>query len=304
MFRTAVRSLLLLSLAGTAATVHAAEECGFLPTSEVDAAFPEFAPWHTMVGGAVGHCTFLSDESAPPNSVSFMQQFKPSAADAGRIYDGMRQGLAGEYVMKDVAGLGERAFRYEPKDDEAEGPRMTSIVAQKGRLVVTISVVLQRAVTDTDVRAAAKLGQSALRGADDPAVARKASSCPWLDEAGLKKLFGGKPHEVQVYGENSCMAADQQSRALLVSAMKTADGFSLDAMRTPDCQYRDLPELGEGAKLSFACKSGNPRAGVGFVANGLAIELTWTAAGTEPGDAEKAALVELAKAARAAEIAR
>lgn len=303
MLRIAVRSLLVLSLAG-AATAHAAEECGFLPTSDVDAAFPEFAPWHTMVGGAVGHCTFLSDEGAAPNSVSFMQQFKSSAADAGRVYDGMRQGLSGEYAMTDVAGLGDRAFRYQPKDDATEGPRMTSIVAQKGKLVVTISLVLQRSVQEADVRAAAKLGRSALRGADDAATARKASSCPWLNEAGLTKLFGGKPHEVQVYGENSCMAADRQSRALLVSAMKVQDGFSLEAMRSPDCQYRDLPELGPDAKLSFACASGNPRAGVGFIANDLAIELTWTAAGAEPGEAEKAALVELAKAARAAETAR
>lgn len=304
MFRTAARALFLLSLAGTAAPADAAEACGFLPTADLDTAFPEFAPWRTMVGGAVGHCTFLSDERAPPNSVSFVQQFKPSAAEAGAVYDGMRQGLAGEYAMQDVPGLGERAFRYAPKDDATEGPRSTSIVAQKGKLVVTISLTLQRAVTDADVRTAAQLGRSALGNADSPALARQASSCPWLDETALKRLFGGKPHEVQVYGENSCMAADKQSRVLLVSAMKTADGYSLDAMRAPDCQYRDLPELGQGAKLSFACKSGNPRAGVGFVADGLAIELTWTAAGAEPGEAEKAALVELAKAARAAETAR
>lgn len=297
MFRIAARSLLLSALAGTVITAHAAEECGFLPTSEVDSTFAEFAPWHTMVGGAVGHCTFLSDERAPPNSVSFMQQFKSSVADAAGIYDGMRQGLKGQYAMTDVAGLGDRAFRYDPKNDDPEGPGMTSITAQKGKLVVTISLALQRPVKDADIRAAAKLGQMALRGADDAATARKASSCPWLNEAGLKKLFGGKPHELHVYGENSCMAADKQSRALLVSALKMQDGFSLDAMRAEDCQYRDLPELGKDAKLSFACKSGNPRAGVGFAANGLAIELTWTAAGTEPSEAEKSALVELAKAA-------
>uniref|UniRef100_UPI0026346236 hypothetical protein n=1 Tax=Dokdonella sp. TaxID=2291710 RepID=UPI0026346236 len=67
MFRIAARSLFLLTLAGTAATAHAAEECGFLPLAEVDRTLTEFAPWHTMVGGAVGHCTFLSDETAPPN---------------------------------------------------------------------------------------------------------------------------------------------------------------------------------------------------------------------------------------------
>lgn len=304
MRRIAVRPLFLLLLAAAASSAHAAEDCGFLPTAEVDRAFAEFAPWHTMVGGAVGHCTFLSDEEAPPNSISFMQQFKPSKADADQIYDGMRQGLAGEYAMKNVPGFGDRAFRYEPKDDEGQGPRSTSITAQKGKLVLTVMLALQRPVTEADVAAAAKLGGFALRGADDAATAKKASTCPWLDEAGLKRLFGGKPHEVQVYGENSCMAADKQSRALLVSAMKTQDGFSLDAMRTPDCQYRDLPELGKDAKLSFACASGNPRAAVGFLANGLAIELTWTAAGAEPGEAEKAALIELAKTARALETAR
>ncbi len=301
MFRIAARSLFLLTLAGTAATVHAAEECGFLATPEVDRSFAEFAPWHTLVGGAVGHCTFLSDESAPPNSVSFMQQFKASKADADQVYDGMRQGLAGDYAITDVSGFGDRAFRYGPKDGGAEGSRTTSIVAQKGKLVVTAMLALQRPVVEADVRAAAKLGQFALRGADDAATARKASTCPWLDEAGLKKLFGGKLHEVQVYGENSCMAADKQSRVLMVSAMKTSDGFSVGAMRSVDCESRDLPELGADAKLSFACRSGNPRAEVGFSANGLALEFTWAAAGTEPSDAEKTALVELATRVRSAQ---
>ncbi|GEM_PF-3108392 len=304
MFRIAARSLFLLTLAGTAATAHAAEECGFLPLAEVDQTLTEFAPWHTMVGGAVGHCTFLSDETAPPNSVSFMQQFKSSKADADAIFEGMRQGVAEGYATKAVSGLGDRAFRYDSKNDGDRGAHMTSIVTQKGALVVTISLVLQRPVKDADVVAAAKLGQFALRGADDAATARKASTCPWVDAAGLDKLFGGKPHEVQVYGENSCMAVDKQSRVLMVSVQEMPDGLSLDALRGSDCRSRDLPELGQDAKLSFACGSGNPRATVLFAANGHSIDLTWAAAGMEPGEAEKAALVELANYARSATAGR
>ncbi len=304
MFRIAAGSVFLLTLAGAAATAHAAEECGFLPLAEVDQVLAEFAPWHTMVGGAVGHCTFLSDETAPPNSVSFMQQFKASKADADAIFEGMRQGVAEGHATKAVSGLGERAFRYDSKDDGDEGAHMTSIVTQKGRLVVTVSLVLQRPVEDADVVAATRLGQFALRGADDAATALKASTCPWVDAAGLDKLFGGKPHEVQVYGENSCMAADKQSRVLIVSVQEMPNGLSLDAMRDNDCRTRDLPELGQDAKISFACGSGNPRATVLFAAKGHSIDLTWVAAGTEPGEAEKAALVDLAKHARSATAGR
>jgi hypothetical protein len=62
--------------------------------------------------------------------------------------------------------------------------------------------------------------------------------------------------------------------------------------------------LGENAQLSFACKSGNPRAEISFVENGLIIQLTWTADGAEPSKTEKAALIELAKSARALRAAR
>ncbi|WP_068634593.1 hypothetical protein [Thauera butanivorans] len=303
MRRFPFRPLLPLILAIAATTAHAAEDCGFLPTSEVDEAFAEFAPWHTMVGGAVGHCTFLSDKRSPPNSVSFMQQFKSSRADANDVYEGMRQGLTGEYAMKDVKALGDRAFRYEPKDGSAQGPRTTSITAQKDRLVITVMLNLQRAVTEADVQAASRLGQFALRGPNDADMQRKAATCPWFDEGGLKKLFGGRPYEVQVHGENSCMALDKQSRVLLLSAMEARGGLSPDALRAGDCQTRDVPELDKNAKLSFACKSGNPRAETSFVENGLVIQLTW-AAGVEPGEAEKTALIELAKSARELQAAR
>jgi hypothetical protein len=304
MRRFPLLSLLALILAIAATTVHAAEDCGFLPISKVEETLAEFAPWHTMVGGAVGRCTFLSGKRAQPNSVvSVIQQFKSSKADANDVYEKMRRKLAEEYTVKNMQELGDRAFRYEPKDG-AQGVNMTSIVAQKDQLVITVSLNLQRAVTEADARAAATLGQFALRGANDKEMRRKASTCPWFDASGLKKLFGGKPYEVQVFGENSCMAADKQSRVLLLSAIKVRNGLSPDMLRARDCQTRDVPELGKDAKLSFACKRGNPRAETSFLENGLVIQLTWNAANTEPSEAAKAALIELAKSARALQAAR
>jgi len=301
MFRTALRSLPALAFAAVAAAAHAAEPCGFLPVSEIDQTFAEFAPWQTMVGGAVGHCTFTSDSRQPPNVFSVIQQFKTTKADATSVFDAMRKGLAGSYATAEVPGFGDRAFRYASKDDNPQGPRTASIVAQKDKLVVTVQLSLQRAVTGEDLEDAMKLGQFALRGAGDPEMARKASTCPWFNEAGLNKLFGGKPYEVQVHGENSCMAADTRQkpkRVLLVSALEMSRGFSLIAMRSEDCQYRDLPELGKDARLSFACKNGNPRASVGLSAHGLEIEFKWVPAGAEPSDADKAALIELAKSVK------
>ncbi|MCL2871812.1 MAG: hypothetical protein FWF41_02340 [Betaproteobacteria bacterium] len=296
MFRITLRLLIhfVFAAAVVVATtaVHAAQECGFLPTSEVDQAFAEFAPWHTEVGGAVGHCLFLSNEGAPPNMLSFMQQFKTSKADADKIYNAMRKGFADSGAVTEVAGFGDRAFRFGPGSD-------VNIVAQKDKLVVTMTLHLQREVTEADIKAMAKLGQLALRGANDPETVRKASACPWFNEAGLKKIFGGKPYEVQVYGENGCMAVDKQKRALMVSVIERNNGLTIDSLLSPDCEQRDLPELGlsngKNAKLSFSCKSGSLRAAVNFAENKRVYRLIWVTAGVEPSDAEKAALIELAK---------
>ncbi len=300
-----LRSLfaLLLAVVGLVGA-HAAEDCGFLPTTAVNEAFAEFAPWSTLVGGAVGHCSFVSDEGAPSNHVAFMQQFKSSKAAASAVYDGMRQGLAANHVMREVKGLGERAFRYEPKGSNGKGSRTSFIVAQKDRLVLTVSLTMQAAVTEDDVHAAARLGHIALSGANNPGTLRKASTCPWFDDEALKRLFGGKAYEVQVHGENSCMATDKQSRVLLLWALKERGPDMLGALHSDNCQTRSVPELGQNAKLSFACQGGNPRATTGFVENGTLIQLTWTPAGAEPSDADKAALLALAQSARSLQAAK
>lgn len=299
-----LRSLFALLLAVVGVGAQAAEDCGFLPTTMVNEAFAEFAPWSTVVGGAVGHCSFASDESAPPNLIAFMQQFKPTKAAASAVYDGMRQGLAANHVMREVKGLGDRAYRYEPKGNNAKGSRTSFIVAQKDRLVLTVSLTLQEAVTEDDVHAAARLGQIALSGANDTTTLRKASTCPWFDDGALKRLFGGSAYEVQVHGENSCMAADKQSRVLLLWALKESGTDMLGALHSGNCQTRSVPELGKDAKLSFACRGGNPRAATGFTENGVVIQLTWTPAGAEPSDADKVALLALAKSARSLQAAK
>ncbi|WP_028605785.1 hypothetical protein [Ottowia thiooxydans] len=304
MRRFTLHSLLALCLATGAVGAHAAEDCGFLPTEMVEEAFAKFVPWRTLVGGAVGHCSFASNARAAPNIISFMQQFKPSKAEASTVYDEMRRALAGDYIQKEMKGLGDRAFRYDPKDSGQQGSRTSIIVTQKDKLVMTVTLSLQAAVTEDDLRAAAQLGQFALRGANDPETLRKASTCPWFDEGGLKRLFGGKAYEVQVHGENSCMATDKQSRVLLLSALKARGTEMQDTLHAGDCQIRSVPELASDAKLSYACKGGNPRAATGFAVNGTVIQLTWAPAGVEPSEADRAALVELAKSARALQAAR
>ncbi len=296
----AIRHLLPLLLAAIAAPGFAAEDCGFISSAELDAAFGEFAPWHTMVGGAVGHCSFASDESRPPNLLSFMQQFKPSKAAADQIFNAMREGLDGDHAVTTLSGLGDRAFHYASKNELANNPHTVSIVMQKDKLVVTTMIVLQRPVNETDLANAAQLSRLALRGAGDPAMAHKASSCPWFEEKSLGRLFGGHPHEVQVYGEDSCMAVDKQSRSLLLSVTPLTNGLTLAALRDAGCQTRDLPNLGDDATLSFACAGGNPRAQVSFAANDTAISFTWIPNGSTPSDAETAALIDLASAARRA----
>lgn len=307
MFLRSLRRLLVAAVSVVAFSSYAGQDCGFIPTSSVNEAFAEFGPWRPMVGGAVGACSFASDPRAAPNSLSVMQQFKSSKAEANRVYDAMRQGLVGNVAAKnvrDVKALGDRAFRYETTTAGEKASRMVSITSQKGPLVMTVLLSLQRPVTDADVQAATKLGELALLGANDATTQREASTCPWLDAGGLKRLFGGRRHEVQVHGEYSCMASDARARVLVVSVLPVRDEGALKAMLSKDCQSREVPELGAGAMLTFACKKGNPRAEASFVQNGRMFRLTWTSASAEPREEEKAALIELANGARALQAAR
>ena len=54
----------------------AAEDCGWLPTADVGAALPAFAPWSVMVGGTAGSCKFVS-RGGPPNIFGANQMVKP-----------------------------------------------------------------------------------------------------------------------------------------------------------------------------------------------------------------------------------
>ena len=158
-------------------------------------------------------------------------------------------------------------------------------------------------MTDGDIKVAESLGQFALRDADDPEMFRKASSCPWVDDVRLKKLFGGRPYGMQVFGEKSCMATDKR-RTLMISVSELSSGISVERLRSEGCDSHKLLEIGKNGVLSFSCKGGNPRASIDFEMNGLEISMAWWSKEEEPGDTEKAALVEAAKFAAASKAAQ
>ena len=62
-----IRMLALAALLGFANAAVAAEECAWLSNAALDKAFPQYAPWNTMVGGTAGSCQFTSNPRKSPN---------------------------------------------------------------------------------------------------------------------------------------------------------------------------------------------------------------------------------------------
>jgi hypothetical protein len=289
-----------LLLFGLVSGAHAAETCGWLATARLDEAFPDAAPWQTMVGGKVGHCQFTSNPHQPVNIFGANQTVKGSAAEAEDMVRSLRANTA-DAVIQPAPALGKYAFTYAPKpSSEERAGRSLFFVAHHGKVMVMGSLVMQKAIGPAERAAAEKLVQAALAIADDPHAIAAAGKCPYFDAALVRRLLPGKDYEENVYGSNSCMA-QSGSKALILSIV--ADGRAGEVLANMNkmsggCKSEELIQLGKDAQLSYACSSGNPRAMVRFADTHRMLEFSF-APEREPTPAERELLVQLAeKAAR------
>jgi hypothetical protein len=286
----------LLLLFGMGAAAHAAQPCGWLATSKLDEAFPDAAPWQTMVGGKVGHCQFTSNPHQPVNIFGANQSVKSSAAEAEEQVRSMRANTT-DVDVQSAPALGKFAFTYKPKagTEQPEG-RSLLFVAHHGKVMVLGSLVMQKTIGPAERAAAEKLIQAALAIADDPHALAAAAKCRYFDAALVRRLLPDKDFEENVYGSNSCMA-QAGSKALILAIVEDGRGAEVlanMAKMSDDCKSEDLVQLGKNAKLLYACTSGNPRATVRYADRGKMLDFSF-APQREPTPAERELLVQLAE---------
>jgi hypothetical protein len=293
-------ALLVCGIFALSSAAHAAGKCGWLASSKLDEAFPEYAPWQVMVGGNVGNCTFNSNPHAAPNIFGAIQSVKATPAEAEELARTLRDN-SGDVAVQPAPALGKYAFTYQSKDASGKtDERSLFFVAHRGKVEVNGSLVLQRPIGAPERAAAEKLIQAALAISDDARALHAANKCPYFDATLIRRLLPDKDYEENVYGENSCMA-QAHSKAVILSIVADARAEQLAATMNGmagSCTSEDLPGLGKSGKLTYKCSDGAPRATVRFTTPGKMFEFSF-APEREPTSAERAVLVQLAQKAAA-----
>lgn len=284
------RLLLVLALGSPAA----AQECPWLPADRIDEAYSRMAPWRTLAGGA-GRCKFIST-GLPNNVLSLTSMVKASPGEAESYVRSLRESMAKTYDARPLPALGRAGFGVRQRDDGASG--FLTLVGHGGPIVVMAQLSFRARVTDAEEATAVALAKETLAQADDPAARKAATTCPYFDEAGLRKLLPGKEPEVQVFGETSCMAQSGE-KVLVLSIVETGDpARTIAALSDAGCRAEPVDALGPGATLAWGCSGGNPRASVRYAEARRVVEMHLTP-GREPTAQERKELVELARLARA-----
>ena len=279
--------LLALLLAGS--TFARADECAWLSNAALDKAFPQYAPWQTMVGGTAGHCQFTSNPRKSPNIFSAIQMVEKSPKEATELVKSMKAEMVKTQKVEAAPRLGAEGFYYRPREaDGTSDGKSLFFTGHHKQVAINGSLVFQDPVTPATIDAAQTLLLSAFVLADDPEALEAAANCPYFDKATLKKLLPGKDLNQQTYGSNSCMA-NAGTSVVLVSVIPSRGQKHADE----HCTSKPVPELGPSGIANFNCKGGNPHSKLGYEAGGNFIEYS-LAPGREPTDAEHALLIELA----------
>lgn len=281
----------LWSFAGCAA---AAEACAWLSNAALDRAFPQYAPWSTMVGGTAGSCQFTSDPRRSPNIFGANQMIQKSPKEAADLVKAMKAEMLKTQKVEPAPALGAEGFYYRSKEaDGTYDQRAIVFTGHHKQVAINATVSFQDPATPAMIEAAQKLLLNAFVLADDPEALDAAQNCPYFDKATLKKLLPGKDLTQQTYGSNSCMA-NAGSAVVLVSIIPSRGQKHADE----HCTSKPVPELGATGIANFNCKGGNPHSMLGYEAGGNYIEYT-LAPGREPTQAEHELLIELATKAPA-----
>lgn len=295
--RPLVRFVLCLLLVAVA-PAWAQTTCGWMTARKLDSLLPAGAPWSVMVGGAMGSCKFTG--SGGRGGVAILgahQMLKANAAEASELAQGLRGNLGADYRIETDAALGEHGFLYFPKDaGGAESRLSVSYVGHYKHVAITGQLVLPvGSGFDAWRRGASEFMHAALAVADDAQATAEAARCRWFDEPILRRLLPGDGFSQQAFGANSCMAQNGNSMALIFSLQDDVTAEVAERMRDAGCTWDAAPTAGASAMLGHGCSGGRPRAILQLMHDGKLLQYAF-APNREPTAAERALLVELARA--------
>src|ERR1043165_8193377 len=106
------RILALAALLGFAHVAAAAEERAWLSNAALDKAFPQYAPWNTMVGGTAGSCQFTSNPRKAPNIFGANQMIQKSPKEAQELVRSMKTEMQKTQTVEPAPKLGAEGFYY------------------------------------------------------------------------------------------------------------------------------------------------------------------------------------------------
>ena len=287
-------ALAVLSLLPVSASLSAAEPCGWLPTRDVDAALPEFAPWDVMHGGAAGACTFMST-SGGPRIFAAEQMVETSAEAAASVVRGVRESAPEAHCVMAVKGLGAEAYTYRL---EELSDRTIRFVAHEGRVVVFARLSLEVPVTPEHIEGATRLVRAALAIERDPVAFAALTSCPWFTADVLRRLLPGEGFRQQSLGNDACVAmVDGSSVVLTAVEMQRLPAELFAPTRGGPCTFEPVASLGPWSQIGWGCEGDRTYAMVRYFSSNRLITYTFSP-GRKPTAAERGLLIELAKSAQ------
>jgi hypothetical protein len=289
--------LLGVSFLLASAATCAAEKCEWLDLARLNQAVPGTA-WKLDSGGT-GACSFSGNKSQ--SSFGYSQTVDPSAANAEESVRSSRQTIAETDHVDALPALGKEGFSYSPKSDKGVVNKSSVFFfGYRNSIEISGYLNLKQPVTPAQRDAAAKLlyASMAVVATDSKALA-KATDCPYLDSALVKRLLPFDNLSVAVPGPTSCVAF-AEGNVISVSVMSGAnlDEAAHNMMTDNGCKVEPLPQLSDAAGISYACNGGNPRAQILSVVGGRMFDLTFVPK-KEPSAEQRALLIQLAEYAAA-----
>ncbi len=290
--------LIALGLLVCSAAASAAEKCRSLDVAKLNKAIPVTAPWRVS-GGGNGSCSFAAGGSA--NSFGFSQTVDASADKAQASVGDSKHTVAADNRVNDETILGANGFSYSVKLPSGEAnDKSVFLFGHRGSVEVSGYLNLPKAVTPAQRHAAAQLIFDSMAIAENSKALAAATNCPYFDSALIKHLLPFDDLSIAVPGPGSCIVSAAGNVVMISVSSGGNDPAQAvgNMLKDSGCTVEQLSRLGKPAGITYACKGGNPRAQILFIAKGRMFDLTFVPT-QEPTTEQRALLVELAEYAAA-----
>jgi len=286
--------LIGLGLLVCSAAASAAGKCRSLDLAKLNKAIPLATPWR-VEGGGNGSCSFAAGGSA--NSFGFSQTVDASADKAEASVGDSKHIIGADNHVDDETSLGANGFSYSVKLPSGEpNAKSVFLFGHRGSVEVSGYLNLQKAVTSEQRQAAAQLMFDSMAIAENSKALAAATHCPYFDSELIRRLLPSDDLSIAVPGPGSCVVSAGGNVVTISASGGTNNAAQAigNMLKDSGCTVEQLPRLGKPAGIAYACKGGNPRAQILFMAKGKMFDLSFVPT-QEPTAEQRASFIELAE---------